>query len=47
VSYPVIVKATVFESDAYVLVAAAVAVKEHVPFAPTMTVRGDEDSIRQ
>ena len=47
VSYPEMVKATVFEPNSYVLVAAAVAVKEHVPFAPAMTVRGDEDPIRQ
>ena len=41
------VKATVFEADSYAFVAAAVAVNEHVPLAPTMTVSGDDDPIRQ
>ena len=41
------VKATVFEPDAYVVVAAAVAVNEQVPLAPTMIVKGDCEPMRQ
>jgi hypothetical protein len=41
------VKATVVDPAAYVLVAAAVAVTEHVPSAPTMIVKGDCEKMRQ
>jgi hypothetical protein len=40
-------KETVVDPAACVLVAAALAVTEHVPSAPTMTVSGDDDPIRQ
>jgi hypothetical protein len=41
------VNSTVVDPAAYVLVAAAVAVTEHVPSAPTMIVKGDCEEMRQ